>query len=182
MNRSTLLILISFLFSFLSCSKQPLKRNNKIQKITFATGGECWEGGCPYFAFSVDSSLNYIYFGGKGAKLQGYYKGSITQSLWDTINIKFENLNKEPLNNDHKRTSHPSPAIELFVYKNNKVQHIADFPHGLKDDWYIATGWLKDSVIPKTLLPTMPIAFESTVQHPNSKVLDSVIKKYNSPF
>ena len=182
MNNRLIPILISLLPLVLACTMQPSKRDNKINKITFATGGECWEGGCPYFAFFVDSSLNYNYFGGKGAKLKGYYKGKITQGLWDTINIRFENLDKDPLTNDHGRMAHPSPAVELFIYKENEVLHIADYPYGLKNDWFIATGWLKDSVIPKTLFLTVPIAFESTVQHRNSKVLDSLAKAYDSPF
>jgi len=168
----------------LACGKQhPSKRANKINKITFAVGGDCFNGQCIHFVLSVDSSLNYIYYGGKIAKREGYYKGSISQGKWDTLNIKFEQLQPSPYASDSIFSFHPGLAMETFVHMDGETKHFVEFNHRIKEDWMNYFSWLRDSITPKNLIESVPVTFETTVQNPlNHRIIDSLQKKEDKAF
>jgi hypothetical protein len=177
MNRPILLLFCTLLL-LANCKEKQRTRANKINKITFAVGGDCYNGRCDHFVLSVDSSLNYTYYGGKMAKKEGYYKGKISQGKWDTLNIRFEHLQSSPYSSDSLVSFHPGLAIETFIYSAKTTKHVVGFSHNITDDWLKYFSWLRDSLETNNLISTVPIAFETTVQNPqNLRIIDSLQKK-----
>jgi hypothetical protein len=95
-------------------------RNNQISRIEIATG-ECYRH-CPQIAVSIDSSLTFKYYGGKNAKVKGYYTGDISSQLWDTLNIKLEAIQYKKLSFQGGLLD--DQGIELIIHYQSKVAHI----------------------------------------------------------
>lgn len=135
----TILLLILTLYS---CQEKSVSvRHNKITKLTFATGG-CF-GDCPFLAIEIDSTLDYKFYGGKNADVKGYYIGKISQTLWDTINIRFEPLQNRNL--DTNIRSVDDMSIQSIIHFGQSVTKIKrqemDLPKDIRDNFY----WLMDS-------------------------------------
>lgn len=133
----TILLLILLLCS---CQEKPV-RHNKITKISFATGG-CF-GICPFLAIEIDSTLEYKFYGGKHADLQGYYKGKISQTLWDTINMRFEPLQNRSL--DTNLTSVDDMSFQNIIHFGQYVKDIQRQEMELPMDVRNSFRWLMNS-------------------------------------
>jgi hypothetical protein len=78
---------LTAIIALTACYKTA-KRVNEISKIEVATGG-CF-GPCQLTAVSIDSSLQYQYYGGdllpgkKRKVIKGYFIGRVNESFWDT--------------------------------------------------------------------------------------------------
>jgi hypothetical protein len=137
----------------LSCNeKKNIKRQNGIHRIVFATGG-CF-GPCPVQVFDIDSSLSVKYCGIKNANLKGFYRGNITQELWDSINIKFESINYNKLDSAYNH-SVDDLTTELIIYnKSNKVKYIMAQSSSLPDSVGNVYNWLLRSLNNLNLITT----------------------------
>ncbi|WPU98508.1 DUF6438 domain-containing protein [Mucilaginibacter sp. cycad4] len=174
--KHNILFLIFITFVLSSChSSNYGQRKNEITKIEIATGG-CF-GPCQSTVTSIDSSLEYRYFGGdtyfslppdgaKEGKLKGFYSGKISQGFWDTLNIKFENINYKHLDTSYQH-SVDDQGLEIFIHYGNKVKHImaqsASLPNTAAEVFYYVINSYK-TVKPK--LPKDTFLFESQVQRP----------------
>jgi hypothetical protein len=170
--KSSLIFLLSI--AFLSSCDRSVKRKNEITKIEIATGG-CF-GPCQSTVVSIDSSLNYRYFGGDtyftlplyavSGKLKGYYSGKISQGFWDTVNIKLEHINYKQLDSSYQH-SIDDQSLEVFIHYGNKIKHIkaqsASLPDSIAHVFYYVINSYK-SVKPKSTKDTFN--FESTTQRP----------------
>jgi hypothetical protein len=141
MERRLLIILLLVLTLF-SCQEKPASaRQNKITKLSFATGG-CF-GECPFLAIEIDSTLEYKFYGGKYADLQGYYKGKISQTFWDSINMRFGLLQNRSL--DTNITSADDLSFQNIIHFGQYVKAIQrqemELPKDVRDNFY----WLMDS-------------------------------------
>lgn len=114
------IILALFSICLLSCTKK--KKDNKIHKIVFASGG-CY-GTCPVEVIEIDSSLTYRYHGEKHTEIKGYYTGKITQQLWDSINIKFEAANFRDLDTLYEESIDDLTTCVRIYFDNNEVKFI----------------------------------------------------------
>lgn len=167
------------LFSCLYRNEKP-PRNNQIDKIVFATG-EC-KGTCALQAIEIDSTLSYKYFGGRHAIKQGYYKGSITRDLWDSINAKFEKENFVKWDSSYKESFDNWPG-EMVLYHSGKRKHIllmdSDLPDSLRKLFY----WMAE--IPKRIVliqTTDSLQFETWVQNGFPRIQNLPKNKFNPPF
>ncbi|MDN3550697.1 DUF6438 domain-containing protein [Mucilaginibacter aquaedulcis] len=167
----TLLFLIAFLSS---CDKHS-HRQDEISRIEIATGG-CF-GPCQSTIVSIDSSLDYRYFGGEtyftlpsdakiNGKLNGYYFAKITPGFWDTLNIKLDEINYKKLDTSYQH-SVDDQSLEVFIHYNNKIKHIkaqsASLPENAVHMFYYVINSYK-TIKPKPTKDTFN--FESEIQRP----------------
>lgn len=89
-------------------------RNNEIKKISFATAG-CY-GKCPFLAIEIDSNLSYKFYGGNYADKHGFFKGTITQGFWDTLNLKFEQIKYKKLDTLYNASVDDMPIESYITY------------------------------------------------------------------
>ena len=80
---------IAILLTLITCGKTR-PESKGISKVTVAFSGYGCESGCPFQVLSVDEKLNATYYGGPFAERNGYYKGIISQEIWDSIQIRFD--------------------------------------------------------------------------------------------
>ena len=161
--------------AFLSSCDKHNRRKNEITKIEIATG-VCF-GPCQSTIVSIDSSLNYKYFGGEtyftlppdsknNGKLKGYYSARISPGFWDTLNIKLETINYKKLDTSYQH-SVDDQSLEVFIHYNDKTKHIkaqsASLPESVAQVFYYLINSYK-SIKPK---PTKDVfRFESETQKP----------------
>lgn len=173
--KHNILFPIFITFLLFSCHNGNYRqRKNEITKIEIATGG-CF-GPCQSTVTSIDSSLEYRYFGGetyflpqdaaKDGKLKGYYSGKIRQGFWDTLNIKFENIDYKHLDTSYQH-SVDDQSLEIFIHYGNKIKHIKAQSGSLPDSvahvfYYVINSY--KTVKPKPVKDTF--LFESEVQRP----------------
>jgi len=164
------IILIFGLIFFSACNY----RNNEITKVEFATGG-CF-GSCPLTATSVDSSLHYKYYSGgiipvwgnKPPKddYNGYYTGTISRGLWDSIIIKLNGIHYKQLDTVYNH-SVDDESFELIVHYRNGIKHIHaqsfSLPNNAREVFYWIANCYK-SIKLKQIQDTLK--FETTIQHP----------------
>jgi hypothetical protein len=120
MKLKVTIIIALFSICLLNCTKE--KKHNKIHKIVFASGG-CY-GTCPVEVIEIDSSLTYRYHGKMYTDFKGFYTGKITQSLWDSINIKLESANFRDMNTLYEESIDDLTTCVRIYYDNNKVKFV----------------------------------------------------------
>lgn len=174
-NKLTIL-LISF-FILISCNETK-KRNNEIKKITLFTG-LCY-GTCPIQIIEVDSSLTIKYHGEKYAEREGYYKGKITETDWNTINEKFEKIKYKDLDTLYERSIDDPPTYIEIKY-GNKVKKIraqsASLPEEVEKTYYWLIDFCNKTELEKT---TDTLVFETEdliYMYPPPPPLPSVLKR-----
>ena len=140
MTTRTIILLIIIATTF-SCNDKSFKfqRQNEIYKIVFATGG-CY-GECPIQVFSIDSSLTVMYQGIKYTEHNGSYIGTIDRTLFDTLNIKFENVNFKQLDTTYSSTV-DDLSTEMFIYYGDKIKRITSPLCDLPDSVQVLYNWL----------------------------------------
>ncbi|WP_295772355.1 DUF6438 domain-containing protein [uncultured Mucilaginibacter sp.] len=167
----TYLVIASCLLS--ACHKQE-SRDNEIIKIEVATGG-CF-GPCQYTAVSIDSSLTYKYYGGQVLsrtnrpedkfKIVGYYLGKVNKALWDTLNMKLEQIRYKQLDTSYEHTV-DDQSLEFIIHYNNKTKHIRAQAASLPNNVGKVFNWISDSYRNLKLRKTQDTPrFETTIQYP----------------
>jgi len=169
-----IIILLIIIASTFSCNdkKFNLQRQNEIHKIVFATGG-CY-GQCPIQVFSIDSSLTVKYQGVKYTDNNGFYIGSIDRTLFDTINIKFENINYKQLDTTYSGTV-DDLSTELFIYYGDKIKRITSPLSDLPDTVQVLYNWLlttqKKFVLSKT---NDSLKFETKIEKGLPPIMETI--------
>lgn len=154
------LILILTLFACADTHKDN-KRNNQIRKVSFATGG-CY-GKCPFLAIEIDSSLSYKFYGGQYSDLQGFFTGKITQTFWDSLNIKLEQVNLKQLDTLYMATIDDLSIESYFTFgqiKKPLFGHEMDFPDSVQKIF----NWLMGSYKRVELTKVDTLDFETKIQ------------------
>lgn len=108
-----------------SCGKEKkTKSEHKIDKVTVAFSGWGCESECAFLAVSIDSNLVLNYYGGKYAKYKGYFKGAVSQEIWDSVQTRFSKFLSNGIDTiDRNRTDHP--MVEFHISENlNKLKII----------------------------------------------------------
>lgn len=134
-------ILLIITATAFSCNDKKVEhqRENEIHKIVFATGG-CF-GTCPIQVFSIDSSLAVRYQGLKYTDNIGSYVGSVDRALFDSLNIKFENVNYKQLDTTYSGTD-DDLLTELFIYYGDEVKHITSTFNDMPVNVQVLYNWL----------------------------------------
>jgi hypothetical protein len=168
-------LLLSLMFMVIAgCSWDKVqKRKNEITKICFGTGG-CL-GQCPILAIEIDSSLIYKFYGGEYSDTIGYFRGSVSQSFWDTLNSKLENINYKYLDTSYEH-SVDDVSTETIIYYNNRQKHILAQEMSLPDNVRNVLFWLSDTYksIPLKKVTDNSISFETKIQ--NSFPIKTTVK------
>lgn len=110
---------VSILCTIINC--KDVVRKNEINKVVLFTGS-CF-GTCPSQIIEMDSSLIIKYRGIDYTDKIGFYQGSITSDLWDTLNIKLEDVNYKQLDTAYFQTV-DDWFTEIYIYSGNEVKHI----------------------------------------------------------
>ena len=177
MKRTTILLIV--IATTFSCNDKSLKfqRQNEIYKIAFATGG-CY-GECPIQVFSTDSSLIVKYQGIKYTDHNGSYIGRIDRTLFDTINIKFENVNFKQLDTIYSGTV-DDLSTEMFIYYGAKIKRITSPLSDLPDSVQVLYNWLlktqKKFVLAKT---KDSLKFETKIEKGLPPIMETI--KFTPP-
>jgi hypothetical protein len=137
------------------------KRNNEIQKVSFATGG-CY-GTCPFLAIEIDSTLTYKFFGGRYADKEGYYTGAVTQIFWDSLNIRLGKVNFKHLDTLYKSTF-DDMSIECYLNFGQTRKSIGgqemSMPDSLREVFY----WIMNSYKNLNLSKVDTLIFDTKIQ------------------
>lgn len=164
MTTYKLIITLSILTLFFSCDKNNHRRQNEIKRVVFATGG-CY-GHCPIQAIELDSSLTVKYHGAKYTDRVGFYIGNITTDFWDTLNLKFENINFKQLDSSYEH-SVDDLSTEIYIYYNDKVKHIHGQSASLPNSVMIVYQWLMTEIKQLKMQPTTDsLTFPTIVEKP----------------
>lgn len=159
--RSLLLYFASFLFVVSCANRQQVSvRNNKIKQIFFATGG-CY-GQCYYLAIEIDSALNYYFQGNKYTNKLGTFRGKISQPFWDTLNIKFENIQFEKLDTSYEHSTDDLSTEIIICYENHR-KHIIGQSSSLPPELLKIYEWL---ILSEKAIDLKPV-FQTSIQNPH---------------
>ncbi len=158
-------------FAITSCERKKAVEN-RIKRVDIATGG-CF-GPCQLTALSLDSSLQYKYYGGetpffppdkKSGNLKGYFTGTVSQQLWDSVGIKLNQIHYQQLDTAYTH-SLDDERLELFIqYGNGKTKHISAQSASLPDTVREVFFWIANTYKKVNLKPIKDsIKFRTTIQ------------------
>ncbi|WP_426670024.1 hypothetical protein ACPPVU_02020 [Mucilaginibacter sp. McL0603] len=135
------IIFLSILLLFIGCNK-PVHRNNKITKIEFARSGAWADFGA---SISIDSGLNYKYWGDYKSAKQKYFVGKISKGFWDTLNIKLEGIKFKTVTLGTDRGCMDCEYYELIVHWENRTKRILRNDSQPEDSVMSVFKWLDRS-------------------------------------
>ncbi len=114
MKTTTNILTLVILLTLIACG-QTRPDSKGISKVTVAFSGYGCESECPFEVLSIDNKLTATYYGGQFANRQGYFKGTISQENWDSIQTRFDKFIVEGIDTTkYKKTDHPS--VEFFIH------------------------------------------------------------------
>lgn len=164
MNKRFLLyfILVVTLYACNDNSQKINTRNNEIQKISFAIGG-CY-GTCPFLAIEIDRTLTYKFYGGRYTDKEGYYKGTVTQTFWDSLNIKLEQVNFKQLDTSYNFTV-DDMSIESYITFGRTTRSINGQEMSMPDSLRQVFYWIEKSYKNLHLTQVDTLIFDTKIQY-----------------
>ena len=166
MKTTTNILTFVILLTLIACG-QTRPNNKGISKVTVAFSGYGCESECPFQAFSVDSSLTATFYGGQFANKKGYFKGTVSQATWDSIQIRFDKFIVNGIDtNKCKKTDHPD--VEFFihdVFRKHRTRFNKNTGEMTSDDLDILY-WFINIASRTKLQSTDSLTFETTLQYP----------------
>lgn len=154
------------------------KRNNEIKKISFATAG-CF-GKCPFLAIEIDSNLSYKFYGGRFAKKVGFFKGTITQSFWDTLNLKFEQIKYKKLDSLYNSSVDDMP-FETYITYGQKRKPLCGQEMSMPDSVREVLYWVMNSYKNINLTQVDSFVLETSIQYGFGPIPPPEILKFTKP-
>ena len=160
---------------------RPVEQKNEITKIEIATG-YCF-GHCQKTAVSIDSGLNYKYYGGDGdegdysgwipdsaaaykkSRLHGYYSGKISKTFWDTLNNRMNSIYYQRMDTAYI-PANDDQLLEIIIHYKGKIKRITGSLLGLRPKETAVFGWIINSY--KEIKPSAfngVLRFETTLQN-----------------
>lgn len=114
MKMTTNILTFAIFLTLIACG-QTRPDSKGISRVTVAFSGYGCESECPFQAFSVDSNLTATFYGGQFADRKGYFKGTISQATWDSIQVRFDKFIVKGIDTiKYKKTDHPD--VEFFIH------------------------------------------------------------------
>jgi hypothetical protein len=138
MRNITSLLIVVFL---MACNK-PVGRHYEITKVELARSGAWSDYGA---TLSIDTSLNYKYFGDIGVIKQSYFIGKISSNLWDTLNQKLEHIKYKALPTESYTNIQDVNYFELIVHWENGEKHIIRVWESPPDSVLSVIKWIDTS-------------------------------------
>lgn len=168
-----------FIFSLIllllfSCRRAAV-RHDEIRKIEFARSGAWSDLGV---SISVDSSLNYKYWGDYQTEKQKYFVGKISQAFWDTLNVNLDRIKFKTVKPRVLYGCADCEYYELIIHWSNGTAHIFRSSGEPDDSVTQMCEWLGDNHhIPKLKQVKDSIKFETTTHH----VINPAVKSIKFP-
>ena len=152
--------------------KKPAGRNNEITKIELERSGAWADFGA---SISIDTSLNYKYFGDYGDVKQGYFIGKVNRKFWDTLNQKFAHVKFKALPVSDNISAVDINYFELIIHWKGGKQRILRAWDGRSDSVLNVIKWLDTSYKAVQLHHIKsPIKFETTFHNLPKPAIDHV--------
>jgi hypothetical protein len=173
MKTTTNILTFVILLTLIACG-QTRHDSKGISKVTVAFSGYGCESECPFQAFSVDNNLTATFYGGQFADRQGYFKGTVSQAIWDSIQVRFDKFIVNGIDTTkHKKTDHPD--VEFFIhdgFRKHRTRFNENTGKMTNDDLDILYWFVK--IASRTdLKATDSLTFETTLQYPiPPKIID----------
>ncbi len=166
MKTTSKIATIVILLTLIACA-QTRTESKGISRVTVAFSGFGCEGECPFQVLSVDDKLNATYYGGEFASKNGYFKGTISQETWDSIQIRFDKFIIKGIDNTkYQKTDHPE--VEFFVhdgFRKHKTRFQQNVGKMSKEDLDILYWFIK--IASKSNLKVSDsLTFETSLQFP----------------
>jgi hypothetical protein len=155
----------------LSCKKSP-KQNNEIIRVELARSGAWSDFGA---TISVDTSLNYKYFGDYGNVKQGYFVGLVNGKFWDSLTRKLEHVKYKTIPVSDNAHVVDVNYFELIIHWKNGKRRISRAWVYPPDSVLNVIKWL-DTSYQKVKLHQIKdaIHFESNYHQPMRHLLNRV--------
>ncbi|MDB5112754.1 MAG: hypothetical protein JWR67_3868 [Mucilaginibacter sp.] len=164
------IVVLIFIMLSISC-KKATRHNNEIIKVELARSGAWSDFGA---SMSIDTSLNYKYFGDYGNVKQGYFIGKVTHKFWDTLNQKFEQIKFKTIDTNDNTNVADANYFEVIIHWKNEKRRIIRVRPRENDSIINVFLWLNDSFKYIKLHPIKNhIKFETTL-HIKTAISDSV--------
>ena len=164
MKTTTNILTFAILLTLIACGQTRPDRKG-ISKVTVAFSGYGCEGECPFQAFSVDNSLTATFYGGQFADKKGYFKGTITQATWDSIQVRFDKFIVKGIDTTkYRKTDHPD--VEFFVHdglRKHRTRFNENTGKMTSDDLDILY-WFVNISSRADLKPSDSLTFETSLQ------------------
>lgn len=153
------------LLTLIACG-QTQPNSKGISKVTVAFSGYGCESECPFQVFSVDSSLTATFYGGQFADRKGYFKGTVSQATWDSIQVRFDKFIVKGIDTTkYQKTDHPN--VEFFIHdglRKHRTRFHENTGKMTNDDldilyWFVRIGLRTE------LKTTDSLTFETTLQY-----------------
>ncbi|HAD34441.1 MAG TPA: hypothetical protein DCF44_08080 [Chitinophagaceae bacterium] len=164
MKTTTNILTLVILLTFIACG-QTRPDSKGISKVTVAFSGYGCESECPFQAFSVDNNLSAIFYGGQFADRNGYFKGTVSQATWDSIQVRFDKFIVKGIETTkYKKTDHPE--VEFFVhdsFRKHRTRFNENTGKMTKEDLDILY-WFVNIASRTYLKATDSLTFETTLQ------------------
>lgn len=165
MKTTTNILTFVILLTLMACV-QTRPDSKGISKVTVAFSGYGCESECPFQVFSVDSTLTATFYGGQFADKKGYFKGTISQATWDSIQVRFDKFIVKGIDTTkYRKTDHPD--VEFFVhdgFRKHRTRFNENTGKMTNDDLNILY-WFINIASRTDLNANDSLAFETTLQY-----------------
>jgi hypothetical protein len=140
--------------------KKSIHNNYEITKVEFARSSDWSDLGT---SISIDSSLNYKYWGDYGKTKQGYFIGAINPKYLDTLNQMLQILKFKTVDTDTNMHVSDAEYYELIIHWGTNKRRIMRIGDGNPDTVLNLCRWLDISYKNAKLRPVNDsIKFETT--------------------
>lgn len=133
-------VILSFLV-FAGCTTNH-SRKNEITRIELARSG-AWSdfGG----TISIDSALDYKYWGDYANIKQAFFKGKITGKFWDTVNLRLEETKLKKAKFETGLGCKDCEYYELIIHWKNKKSRFLRTSDSSQDSLMTVIRWIDSS-------------------------------------
>ena len=111
--------------------------------------------------------MNATFYGGQFADRKGYFKGTVSQATWDSIQIRFDKFIVNGIDTtNYKKTDHPD--VEFFIhdgFRKYRTRFNKNTGEMTSDDLDILY-WFINITSLTNLQSTDSLTFETTLQYP----------------
>ena len=157
---------ITILLTLIACGKTR-PESKGISKVTVAFSGYGCESGCPFQVLSIDDKLNATFYGGQFSDRKGYFRGTVSQATWDSVQVRFDKFIVTGIDTTkYQKTDHPN--VEFFVhdsFRKHRTRFNENTGKMTSNDLDILY-WFVNIATRTNLASTDSLTFETTLQHP----------------
>ena len=147
-----------------TCQSRPAPVHNRHGLYRLVVAGSTCFGPCPEFALDMDSSLSCAYYGGEFARHRGYYRGTVTDQLWQEAVNQTNRLQLDSLSETYAQNA-DMPRVRFILYTSGGKKHFQGSDGALPSPLFKLYVWIATHDSALTLHPAADtIHFDPFVQ------------------